>query len=112
MDGCEDEALAHMALPKTHRQQLRSTNPLERLNAEIKRRTDVVGTFPDDPAITRLVGAMLLEQNDEWCLQRRYVPLQAFEAVNDNPQANHQAKLMKSFGKLFHRCCAQPSKSR
>ncbi len=57
--------MAHMAFPKAHRQQLPSTNPLERLNAEIKRRTDVVGIFPYNPAITRLVGAMLLDQNDE-----------------------------------------------
>ncbi|NWC84268.1 transposase, partial [Pseudomonas putida] len=91
MDGCEDEVLAHMAFPKAHRQQLHSTNPLERLNAEIKRRTDVVGIFPNDPAITRLVGAMLLEQNDEWCLQRRYMQLEAFEAVSDNPQAKLSA---------------------
>jgi len=80
--------LAHMAFPKAHRQQLHSTNPLERLNAEIKRRTEVVGIFPNDPAITRLVGAMLLEQNDEWCLQRRYMQLEAFEAVSDNPHDN------------------------
>ncbi|RBL65620.1 IS256 family transposase, partial [Pseudomonas sp. MWU13-2625] len=91
MDGCEDEVLAHMAFPKAHRQQLHSTNPLERLNAEIKRRTEVVGIFPNDPAITRLVGAMLLEQNDEWCLQRRYMQLEAFEAVSDNPQAKLSA---------------------
>ncbi|WP_218580314.1 transposase, partial [Pseudomonas sp. SG-MS2] len=77
--------------PKAHRQQLHSTNALERLNAEIKRRTDIVGIFPNDPAITRLVGAMLLEQNDEWCLQRRYMQLEAFEAVSDNPQAKLSA---------------------
>ena len=91
MDGCEDEVLAHMAFPKAHRQPLHSTNPLERLNAEIKRRTEVVGIFPNDPAITRLVGAMLLEQNDEWCLQRRYMQWEAFEAVSDNPQAKLSA---------------------
>lgn len=84
MDGCEDEVLAHMAFPKAHRQQLHSTNPLVRLNAEIKRRTDVVGIFPNYPAMTRLVGTMLLEQNDECCLQRRYMQLEAFEAVSDN----------------------------
>ncbi|MCK1978239.1 transposase, partial [Jeotgalicoccus huakuii] len=60
---------------------------LERLNAEIKRLTDVVVIFPNDPAITRLVGATLLEQNDEWCLQRRYVLWEVFEAVSDNPHA-------------------------
>lgn len=61
MNCCEDEVLAHMAFPMAHRQQLHSTIPLERLNAEIKRRTDVVGIFPNDPVITRFVGAMLLE---------------------------------------------------
>lgn len=91
MDGCEDEVLAHMEFPKAHRQQLHSTNPLERLNAEIKRRTDVVGIFPNDPTITRLVGAMLLEKNDECCLQRRYMQLEAFESVSDNPQAKLSA---------------------
>jgi putative transposase len=58
MDGSEDEVLAHMTFPEAHRQQLHSTNPLERLNAEIKRCTDVMGIFPNDPAITRLVGAI------------------------------------------------------
>lgn len=73
--------------PKAHRKQLRSNNPLGWFNAEIKRRTDVVGIFPNDSVITRLVGAMLLEQNEEWCLQRRYVLLEVFEAVSDNPHA-------------------------
>lgn len=52
------------------------TDPLERLNAEIKRRSDVVGIFPNEPAIARLAGALLLEQNDERQLQRRYLPLE------------------------------------
>src|SRR5439155_14371904 len=57
-------------IPKDHREKIHSINPLERLNGEIKRRTDVVGIFPNEGAITRLVGALLLEQNDEWALQR------------------------------------------
>jgi putative transposase len=69
----------------THRRQIASTNPLERLNAEIKRRTDVVGIFPNDAAIVRLVGALLLEQNDEWQLQRRYMQLEGLKVVSDNP---------------------------
>jgi putative transposase len=64
---------------------------LERLNAEVKRRTDVVGIFPNDAAIVRLVGAMLLEQNDEWSLQKRYMQLEGFQAVSDNPTAKLSA---------------------
>jgi len=84
LDDAEHDVLAYMQFPKAHRVQIASTNPLERLNAEIKRRTNVVGIFPNDPAITRLVGAMLLEQNDEWQLQRRYMPLEGLNVVSDN----------------------------
>ena len=79
------DVLAYMDFPKAHRTQIATTNPLERLNAEIKRRTDVVGIFPNDPSIVRLVGALLLEQNDEWQLQRRYMQLQGLKVVSDNP---------------------------
>lgn len=85
MDDAKRDVLAFMDFPKAHRAQIASTNPLERLNAEIKRRTDVVGIFPNDAAIVRLVGALLLEQNDEWQLQRRYMQLEGLRAVSDNP---------------------------
>ncbi len=65
-----ESAQAYMSFPKEHRTKLHSTNPLERLNGEIKRRTNVVGIFPNEAAITRLIGAILLEQNDEWAVQR------------------------------------------
>ena len=87
MDDAEADVLAFMSFPKAHRTQIHSTNPLERLNAEVKRRTDVVGIFPNEAAITRLVGALLLEQNDEWQLQRRYMALEPLRALVDNQPA-------------------------
>lgn len=62
------------------------TNPIERLNGEIKRRTEVVGIFPNEDAITRLIGAILLEQNDEWAVQRaRYMTLETIAPLGDDP---------------------------
>ena len=84
MDAAEDDVLAFMDFPREHRAKLHSTNPIERLNGEIKRRTDVVGIFPNEAAITRLVGALLLEQSDEWATQRsRYMTLETIGAVSD-----------------------------
>jgi putative transposase len=84
MDEAQTDVLAFMSFPKAHRVQIHSTNPLERLNAEVKRRTDVVGIFPNEAAITRLVGAILLEQNDEWSLQRSYLQLEGLQQLADN----------------------------
>jgi len=77
MDDSEHDVLAFMAFPVQHRAKLRSTNPLERLNKEVKRRADVVGIFPCEGSITGLIGAVLLEQNDEWQLQHRYMQVEA-----------------------------------
>lgn len=73
-----------MAFPAAHRAKLHSTNPIERLNGEIKRRTNTVGIFPNEAAVVRLVGALLLEQSDEWATQRaRYMALEGLSAVSD-----------------------------
>jgi len=81
MRQAEDDVLAFLTFPKEHRSQLHSTNPLERLNKEVKRRTHVVGIFPNEAAIVRLVGALMLEQNDEWAVTRRYMSLETVAQV-------------------------------
>ena len=84
MDTAEEDVLAYMHFPAAHRTKLHSTNPIERLNGVIKRRTDVVGIFPNEAAVVRLVGAILLEQSDEWATQRaRYMTLETIGAVSD-----------------------------
>ena len=89
MDAAEADVLAYMTFPPQHRTKLHSTNPLERLNKEVKRRADVVGIFPNEDSIVRLVGAVLLEANDEWQLQHRYMQIEAMaelEAPTAEPQ--------------------------
>ena len=86
MDAARDDVLAYMALPREHWPQIASTNPIERLNGEIKRRTDVVGIFPNAKAVIRLVGALMLEQNDEWAVSRRYMTLEGLATFSDDPQ--------------------------
>ena len=77
IDGSETDVLSHLDFPEQHRTKIHSTNPLERLNKEVKRRADVVGIFPNEASIIRLIGAVLLEQNDEWQLQHRYMQVEA-----------------------------------
>ncbi|SFC45781.1 Transposase (or an inactivated derivative) [Tropicimonas isoalkanivorans] len=82
MDEAEHDVLAFMAFPAQHRAKLHSTNPIERLNKEVKRRADVVGIFPNEESITRLIGAVLFEQNDEWQTQHRYMQVEAFAQID------------------------------
>jgi len=81
LEGAEEDLLAFYRFPAAHWPKLRSTNPLERLNKEIGRRSDVVGIFPNDPAAIRLIGAMLIEQNDEWLVCRRYLSEESLALV-------------------------------
>jgi putative transposase len=83
MDASREDVLTYMDYPKEHWAQIASTNPLERLNKEIKRRADVVGIFPNDAAIIRLVGALMLEQSDEWAVSRRYFSLESLARLAD-----------------------------
>jgi putative transposase len=83
MDASREDVLTYMDYPKEHWAQIASTNPLERVNKEIKRRADVVGIFPNDEAVIRLVGALMLEQSDEWAVSRRYFSLESLARLAD-----------------------------
>jgi putative transposase len=94
LEAAEADLLAFYELPREHWSKLRSTNPLERVNREIGRRSDVVGIFPNDAALLRLAGALLIEQNDEWLIARRYLSQESLELVlDDGPATQEVAQL-------------------
>ena len=90
IDDSEADVLSYMDFPEPHRGKIHGTNPLERLNKEVKRRAGVVGIFPNEAAIIRLIGAVLLEQNDEWQLQHRYMQVEAMTGLVGGNEAARQ----------------------
>ena len=93
MDNSEHDVLAYMGFPAQHRTKLHSTNTLERLNKEVKRRADVVGIFPNEQSIIRLIGAVLLEQNDEWQTQNRYMQIEGMAELTTPPLIAEQTTI-------------------
>ena len=85
MDGSRDDVLAYMSFPREHWTQIAGTNPLERVNRKVKRRSDVIGICPNDDAIIRLAGALMLETSDDWAVARRYISPETLARVTDNP---------------------------
>jgi putative transposase len=81
LEEAEEDLIAFYEFPREHWTKLRSTNPLERVNKEIGRRSDVVGIFPNDASVIRLAGALLIEQNDEWLVQRRYLSAESMQQI-------------------------------
>jgi transposase-like protein len=95
LEGAEDDLLAHFTFPAAHRRQIRSTNPQERLNKEVRRRTDVVGIFPNRRSLLRLVGMLLAEQDDEWAVGRNYFSAEPMLLIDaPGPSAEVPAALL------------------
>jgi transposase-like protein len=93
LEDAEEDLLAFYAFPQAHWPKLRSTNPLERVNREIGRRSDVVGIFPNDASVIRLAGALLIEQNDEWLISRRYLTIESMAILDAaNEEDDHTDK--------------------
>jgi putative transposase len=90
LEAAEEDLIAFYTFPREHWTKIRSTNPLERVNKEIGRRTDVVGIFPNDQAVIRLAGALLAEQNDEWLIQRRYLSVESMAITLAEPGQTDQ----------------------
>jgi hypothetical protein len=88
----EEDLLAFDAFPADHWAKLRSTNPLERVNREIGRRTDDVGIFPNDRSLIRLAASVVIEQNDEWLVGRRYLSNHSLDAVLDHEKKDNDRK--------------------
>lgn len=95
VEAAEDDVLAYMSFPQEHWTRIYSTNPLERVNKEVKRRTNVVGIFPDEPSVIRLVGSVLMEISDEWQVGRRY-----FSQESMNKLLDPEPKLVADAGPL------------
>ena len=92
LEEAEDDLLAFYCFPVDHWPKLRSTNPLERVNREIGRRTDVVGIFPNDRSLIRLAASIVIEQNDEWLVGKRYLSNHSLEALLDQDQDDNDRR--------------------
>jgi putative transposase len=93
LDSAAADLLSHMHFPSSHWRRIRSTNPLERLNREIRRRTDVVGIFPNRSATTRLAGAILLEQHEDWMTGKRYFSEQSMSKLYESVTQKSSAEV-------------------